>query len=71
MQKDLMDNFLACTWHYIVNWGKNQTDSTRQLLMHMYVWALCQYMGGEAHWIHRHLLLLSFLWAAFAKGIAD
>ena len=28
-------------------------------------------MGGEAHWIHRHLICLSFFWAAFAKGIAD
>ena len=28
-------------------------------------------MGGEAHWIHRHLISLSFSWAAFTKGIAD
>ena len=37
----------------------------------MYVWALQQYTGGEAHQIHRHLICLSFFWAAFAKGITD
>ena len=42
-----------------------------QLLVRMYVWVLRQYAGGGAHWIHRHLICLSFFWAAFTKGIAD
>ena len=71
MMKDPMENFNACTRHYAVNCGKSRTAAARQLLILMYVWALRQYAGGEAHWIHRYLLSLSFLWAAFAKGVAD
>ena len=37
----------------------------------MCVWVLQQYAGGEAHRIYRHLICLSFFWAAFTKGVAD
>ena len=71
MAQDPMENFNHCARRYAVNKGKSRTATGQQLLVWMYVWVLCQYMGGEAHWIHRHLICLSFFWAAFTKGITD
>ena len=71
MMQDPMENFNHCARHYATNKGKSRTAAGRQLLVRMYVWALQQYTGGKAHQIHRHLICLSFFWAAFAKGIAD
>ena len=71
MTQDPMENFNCCARRYAANKGKSRTAVDRQLLVRMYVWALQQYAGGEAHRIHRHLICLSFFWAAFAKGIAD
>ena len=70
MMKDPMENFNRCARHYAFNKGKSRTTAAHQLLTRMYVWVLCQYVGGEAHWIHRHLISLSF-WAAFTKGFTD
>ena len=71
MMQDPKENFNTCARHYAFNHGKSRTAVARQLLIKMYVWVLRQYAGSEANWIHRHLLSLSFLWDAFAKGIAD
>ena len=71
MMQDPMENFNCCARHYAANKGKSRTAAGWQLLVRMYVWALRQYVGGEAHRIHRHLICLSFFSAAFAKGIAD
>ena len=71
MMQDPMENFNRCARHYATNKGKSRTATGQQLLVRMYVWALRQYMGSEAHQIHRHLICLSFFWAAFAKGIMD
>ena len=69
MMQDPMENFNHCARCYATNKGKSRTTAGRQLLIRMYVWALQQYGGGEVHWIHRHLISLSFFWATFAKGI--
>ena len=66
-----MENFTCCARHYVANKGKSRTAVGQQLLVRMYVWALRQYAGGTAHRIHRHLICLSFFWAAFAKGVMD
>ena len=71
MAQDPMENFNRCARHYAMNKGKSRTATGWQLLIRMYVWVLYQYMGGEAHWIHRHLICLSFFWDAFAKGVTD
>ena len=71
MTQDPMENFNRCAKHYATDKGKSRTAAGQQLLVRMYVWALRQYVGGEAHRIHRHLICLSFFWAAFTKGIAD
>ena len=71
MTQNPMENFNRCARHYTMNKGKSRTATGWQLLVRMYVWVLRQYTGGEAHRIHRHLICLSFLWAAFAKGITD
>ena len=65
------ENFNRCARCYAANKGKSRTAADRQLLIRMYVWVLQQYMGSEAHWIHRHLISLSFFWATFAKGVMD
>ena len=51
MTQDPMENFNHCARHYTTNRGKSRTATGRQLLVRMYMWALRQYMGGEAHWI--------------------
>ena len=71
MMKDPMKNFNHCARCYAFNKGKSRTAAAHQLLTRMYVWVLCQYVGSEAHWIHRHLISLSFFWAVFAKGVVD
>ena len=71
MMQDPMENFNRCARHYAANKGKSRTAAGQKLLVRMYVWALQQYVGGEAHRIHRHLICLSFFWAAFTKGVAD
>ena len=71
MMQHPMENFNRCARHYATNKGKSRTTAGWQLLVRMYVWALQQYVGRKAHWIHRHLICLSFFWAAFAKGIVD
>ena len=48
MMQDPMENFNRVR-HYATNKGKSRTTTGRQLLVRMYVWALQQYMGGEAH----------------------
>ena len=71
MAQDPMENFNHCARHYATNKGKSRTAAGWQLLVRMYVWVLQQYAGSEAHRIHRHLICLSFLWAAFTKGVMD
>ena len=71
MSQDPMENFNRCARHYATNKGKSRTAAGQQLLVRMYMWALRQYMGSKAHQIHRHLICLSFFWAAFAKGVVD
>ena len=71
MMQDPMENFSRCARCYTTNKGKSRTTAGWQLLIRMYVWVLQQYVGDEAHWIHRHLICLSFFWAAFTKGIMD
>ena len=71
MMQDPMENFNHCARHYATNKGKSRTAIDQQLLVRMYVWVLRQYMGGESHRIHRHLICLSFFWAAFSKDVMD
>ena len=71
MMQDPLENFNRCARCYAANKGKSRTAAGWQLLVRMYVWALQQYVGSKAHQIHRHLICLSFFWAAFAKGITD
>ena len=71
MTQDPMENFNHCARHYATNKAMSRTAAGQQLLVRMYVWVLRQYAGGKAHRIHRHLICLSFFWAAFTKGIAD
>ena len=71
MMQDPIENFNRCARCYAANKGKSRTATVWQLLIRMYVWALRQYGGGEAHWIHKHLIYLSFFWATFTKGITD
>ena len=71
MIQDPMENFNQCARHYTINKGKSRTAVGWQLLVRMYVWVLQQYTGSKAHQIYRHLICLSFFWAAFAKGVMD
>ena len=71
MMQDPMENFNHCARHYATNKGKSRTAVGWQLLFRMYMWVLWYYTGSKAHQIHRHLICLSFFWAAFTKGIAD
>ena len=71
MMQDPMENFNHCARHYTANKGKSRIAAGWQLLIRMYVWVLQQCGGSEAHWIHRHLISLSFFWTTFAKGVLD
>ena len=71
MPQDPMENFNRCARCYTANKGKSRTDAGQQLLVRMYVWVLQQYKVCKAYRIHRHLICLSFFWAAFTKGVTD
>ena len=49
MMQDPMENFNHCARHYAANKGISRTATGQQLLVRMYMWALRQYMGSEAH----------------------
>ena len=71
---DLIAVFRNC----VVQYAKNSTcasgtkvswvEAQRELLVHAYTWLLYHFNQGEAHWIHRSLIMHSLFWLAFAKN---
>ena len=57
----------TCARGHKVSWA----DSYRELLVHAYIWLLYHYDQGEAHRIHRNIIVHSLFWLAFAKSVAD
>ena len=57
----------TCTSGTKVSWAEAQ----RELLVHTYTWLLYHFDQGEAHRIHRNLIVHSLFWLAFAKSFDD
>ena len=57
----------TCARGHKVSWA----DAYRELLVHAYIWLLYHYDQGEAHRIHRNIIVHSLFWLAFAKSVAD
>ena len=74
---DLIAVFRNC----VVQYAKNSTcasgmkvswaEAQRELLVHAYTWLLYHFDQGEAHRIHRNLIVHSLFWLAFAKSFDD
>ena len=74
---DLIAVFRNCVAQY----AKNSTCASgtkvswvaaqRELLVHAYSWLLYHFDQGEAHRIHRSLIVHSLFWLAFAKSVDD
>ena len=74
---DLIAMFQNCVAQYVknstctsgtkVSWAEAQ----RKLLVHAYTWLLYHFDQGEAHRIHRSLIMHSLFWLAFAKSFDD
>ena len=74
---DLIAVFRNCVVQYVknttcasgtkVSWVAAQ----RELLVHAYSWLLYHFDQGEAHKIHRSLIVHSLFWLAFAKSFDD
>ena len=74
---DLLAVFQKCMSQY----AKNSTcasgtkvswaEAKRELLVHTYTWLLYHFNQGEAHQIHRSLIMHSLFWLTFAKSFDD
>ena len=57
----------TCASGMKVSWAEAQCE----LLVHAYTWLLYHFNQGEAHRIHRNLIVHSLFWLAFAKSFND
>ena len=57
----------TCASGMKVSWAEAQCE----LLVHAYTWLLYHFDQGEAHRIHRNLIVHSLFWLAFAKSFDD